>query len=130
MMARRQGRIINTASIAGKRGNARAAAYCASKFAVIGFTQAFAHEMAPYKVTVNAVCPGILGTAMWLDHLIERRVEEMGKDRQATFAQYTSSLTPLGRPQTPERLFEKSSIGGISSVHSGDERQSIPHRPH
>ena len=39
MMTRRRGRIINTASIAGKRGNARAAAYCASKFAVIGFTQ-------------------------------------------------------------------------------------------
>ena len=67
-MARQQGRIINTASIAGKRGNAGAAAYCASKFAVIGFTQSFAHEMAPHNVTVNAVCPGILGTAMWLDH--------------------------------------------------------------
>ena len=61
MVTRRQGRIINTASIAGKRGNARAAAYCASKFAVIGFTQAFAHEMAPYNVTVNAVCPALWG---------------------------------------------------------------------
>jgi meso-butanediol dehydrogenase / (S,S)-butanediol dehydrogenase / diacetyl reductase len=71
MMARRQGRIINTASIAGKRGSPRAAAYCASKFAVIGFTQAFAHEMAPHNVTVNAVCPGILGTAMWLEHLLD-----------------------------------------------------------
>ena len=106
MMARRQGRIINTASIAGKRGNARAAAYCASKFAVIGFTQAFAHEMAPHNVTVNAVCPGILGTAMWLEHLIDRRVERMGDDRQATFAQYTSALMPLGRPQTPEDIGE------------------------
>ena len=106
MMARRQGRIINTASIAGKRGNARAAAYCASKFAVVGFTQAFAHEMAPHNITVNAVCPGILGTAMWLDHLIDRRVEHMGDDRQATFAQYASSLMPLGRPQTPEDIGE------------------------
>jgi meso-butanediol dehydrogenase/(S,S)-butanediol dehydrogenase/diacetyl reductase len=106
MMARRQGRIINTASIAGKRGNARAAAYCASKFAVIGFTQSFAHEMAPYNVTVNAVCPGILGTAMWLDHLIERRVEQVGEDRQETFAQYASSLIPLGRPQTPDDIGE------------------------
>jgi meso-butanediol dehydrogenase/(S,S)-butanediol dehydrogenase/diacetyl reductase len=104
MIERQQGRIINTASIAGKRGGPRAAAYCASKFAVIGFTQAFAHEMAPYNVTVNAVCPGILGTAMWLDHLIERRVEQAGEDRQATFAQYASSLMPLGRPQTPEDI--------------------------
>ena len=106
MMARRQGRIINTASIAGKRGGPRAAAYCASKFAVIGFTQSFAHEMAPYNVTVNAVCPGILGTAMWLDHLIERRVEPGGGDRQATFAQYAASQIPLGRPQTPEDIGE------------------------
>jgi len=106
MMARRQGRIINTASIAGKRGGPRAAAYCASKFAVIGFTQAFAHEMAPYNVTVNAVCPGILGTAMWLDHLIDRRVEQMGDNRQTTFEQYASCLMPLGRPQTPEDIGE------------------------
>jgi meso-butanediol dehydrogenase/(S,S)-butanediol dehydrogenase/diacetyl reductase len=106
MMARRQGRIINTASIAGKRGGPRAAAYCASKFAVVGFTQAFAHEMAPYNVTVNAVCPGILGTAMWLDHLIDRRIEQVGEDRQAAFAQYASSLMPLGRPQTPEDIGE------------------------
>jgi meso-butanediol dehydrogenase/(S,S)-butanediol dehydrogenase/diacetyl reductase len=106
MMARRQGRIINTASIAGKRGNARAAAYCASKFAVVGFTQAFAHEMAPHNVTVNAVCPGILGTAMWLDHLIDRRVERMSDDRQETFTQYASTLMPLGRPQTPEDIGE------------------------
>jgi NAD(P)-dependent dehydrogenase (short-subunit alcohol dehydrogenase family) len=47
MMARRQGRIINTASIAGKRGGPRTAAYCASKFAVIGFTQAFAPRWRP-----------------------------------------------------------------------------------
>ena len=106
MMARRQGRIINTASIAGKRGNARAAAYCASKFAVIGFTQAFAHEMAPHNVTVNAVCPGILGTAMWLDHLIESRVAGVGDDRQATFEHYAAALMPLGRPQTPEDIGE------------------------
>lgn len=106
MMARRQGRIINTASIAGKRGGPRASAYCASKFAVVGFTQSFAHEMAPYNVTVNAVCPGILGTAMWLDHLIERRTEVVGSDREATFAQHAASLIPLGRPQTPDDIGE------------------------
>ncbi len=39
-------------------------AYCASKFAVIGFTQSLALEMAPHNVTANAVCPGMLGTTM------------------------------------------------------------------
>lgn len=104
MMERRQGRIINTASIAGKRGNARLAAYCASKFAVIGFTQALAHEVAPYNVTVNAVCPGILGTAMWLDVLIKERVERPAEDWDAAFQDHATALMPLGRPQTPEDI--------------------------
>ena len=104
MMERRQGRIINTASIAGKRGGPRAAAYCASKFAVIGFTQSLAHEMAPYNVTANAVCPGILGTAMWYDVLIDQRVANAGEDKAAAFDQYASDLIPLGRPQTPEDI--------------------------
>jgi meso-butanediol dehydrogenase/(S,S)-butanediol dehydrogenase/diacetyl reductase len=57
-----------------------------------------------HVVTVNAVCPGILGAAMWLDHLLDRRVERRGDDRQAAFEQYASSLMPLGRPQTPEDI--------------------------
>ena len=56
------GKIINISSGAGKRGIARYAAYCASKFAVIGFTQALAQEMAPHHVNVNAICPGLVDT--------------------------------------------------------------------
>ncbi len=56
------GKIINIASGAGKRGIARYAAYCASKFAVIGFTQAMAQEMAPNRINVNAICPGLVDT--------------------------------------------------------------------
>ena len=56
------GKIINISSGAGKRGIARYAAYCASKFAIIGFTQAMAQEMAPHRVNVNAICPGLVDT--------------------------------------------------------------------
>ena len=56
------GKIINISSGAGKRGIARYAAYCASKFAVIGFTQAMAQEMAQHRVNVNAICPGLVDT--------------------------------------------------------------------
>jgi meso-butanediol dehydrogenase/(S,S)-butanediol dehydrogenase/diacetyl reductase len=104
MIARRQGRIINTASIAGKRGNARLSAYCASKFAVIGFTQSLANEVAAHNITVNAVCPGILGTAMWLDVLIGQRTNLGERDREAAFQEYVASLMPLGRPQTPDDI--------------------------
>jgi meso-butanediol dehydrogenase / (S,S)-butanediol dehydrogenase / diacetyl reductase len=56
------GRIINIASTAGKKGAARYAAYCASKFAVVGFTQALALDLAPFRIQVNALCPGLVDT--------------------------------------------------------------------
>jgi meso-butanediol dehydrogenase/(S,S)-butanediol dehydrogenase/diacetyl reductase len=104
MIERRRGRIINTASIAGKRGAARLSAYCASKFAVIGFTQSLAHEVARFNITVNAVCPGWLGTAMWMDVLIGPIMERLGKDAQGAFQEHSAANVPLGRPQTPEDI--------------------------
>lgn len=58
------GRLLATASIAGLHGEAKAAAYCASKAAVIGLIRTLAIELAPYKITVNAVAPGQIDTAM------------------------------------------------------------------
>jgi meso-butanediol dehydrogenase / (S,S)-butanediol dehydrogenase / diacetyl reductase len=59
------GKIVNTASIAGKSGFPLFAAYSASKFAVIGLTQAGARALAEDKVTVNAFCPGVVTTELW-----------------------------------------------------------------
>ena len=58
MKAQNGGCIINIASIAGKMGVPKQAHYCASKFAVVGFTNALAKELAPANVRVNAICPG------------------------------------------------------------------------
>lgn len=57
------GRIVNIASGAGKRGFPERAAYCASKFAVVGLTQTLALELGDKNITVNAVCPGWIQTA-------------------------------------------------------------------
>ena len=56
------GKIINMSSVSGKVGNAKFAAYCSSKFGVIGFTQSLAKEMAEHKVNVNAICPSLVET--------------------------------------------------------------------
>ena len=91
--------IINVASIAGKQGAPRMAAYCGSKFAVIGITQSFAREYAPDGIRVNAVCPGMVGTAMWHDHLTANRGEDY-------FNESMKELIPLGRPQTTQDMGE------------------------
>ncbi|HEY3906521.1 MAG TPA: SDR family NAD(P)-dependent oxidoreductase [Streptosporangiaceae bacterium] len=67
MIAARSGAIINISSAAGKDGVATAAHYSASKFAVIGFTQSLAKEVAEHGIRVNAVCPGVVRTPMIAD---------------------------------------------------------------
>ena len=63
MIQRRGGRIVNLASVAGKRGTARRGAYTASKFGIVGLTQVMAQELAAHGITVNAICPGSVDTS-------------------------------------------------------------------
>ena len=90
MIARRQGRIINMASVAGKRGTARRGAYSASKFGVIGLTQAMAQELAPHGITANAICPGSVDTS--------RR--ESTSRRERALAEQDPRAPLLGLPPT------------------------------
>ena len=95
------GCIINIASISGKVGHPKQAHYCASKFAVVGFTNALAKELGPANIRVNAICPGIIATQMW-EYLAEGLKQENESTEQAWQRIQTDS--PLGRPQTPEDI--------------------------
>ena len=68
------GSIVSIASIGGKRGDPGIAHCAASKFAVIGFTQALAREVAENDILVNAVCPGVVETKMIADMAAQARV--------------------------------------------------------
>jgi meso-butanediol dehydrogenase / (S,S)-butanediol dehydrogenase / diacetyl reductase len=94
------GKIIGAASIAGHKGFAMLGHYSATKFAVRGLTQAAAQEWAPHGITVNAYCPGIVGTKMW-DYIDERLAEAQGLQKGEAIAQF-AKLIALGRVETPE----------------------------
>jgi len=94
------GKIINAASIAAHSGFACLGHYSATKFAVRALTQAAAKELAQHGITVNAYCPGIVGTDMW-DLIDEKMGPYLGNERGETLAQYSQLIT-LGRVQTPE----------------------------
>ncbi len=70
-----RGRVVNISSDAGKKGFALLGAYCASKFAVVGLTQAVAAEVAPHGVRVNAVCPGTIAETGMGKVVIEQKID-------------------------------------------------------
>ncbi len=91
MLAAKQGRIVNVASIAGKEGNPRLSAYSASKAAVIGFTKSLAKEVARDGILVNAISPAVIQTRI-LD-----QVSQATRD-------YMIERIPMGRVGRPEEV--------------------------
>lgn len=99
MKRRGGGKIINVASIAGKNGFATLAAYCASKFAAVGFTNALAKELSRDNITVNAICPGIVWTQMW--RLLAELWAKPGESLEESWKRNLEEIIPQGRDQTP-----------------------------
>ena len=88
------GAIVNTSSVAGLVGQPGAAAYCASKHGVIGLTKVAALEYVKFNIRVNAVCPGLVSTAM------AQRLSE-GKPG---LAESLATISPIGRPALADEV--------------------------
>jgi len=99
----RGGKIVNTASIAGRQGYPEFAPYCASKAAVISLTQAAAREFAPHKITVNGIAPGVVVTPLW-DGLERDMIAAGAIKEKGEFINAFSAGILLGRPATPQDL--------------------------
>ncbi|RKN10551.1 acetoin reductase [Streptomyces radicis] len=93
------GKIIGAASIVAYRPFALLGPYSASKWGVRGLTQAAALEWARHGITVNAYCPGIVGTAMW-ELIDEKLAEAEGLDKGKAIKKYAESIA-LGRVEEP-----------------------------
>jgi len=110
------GKIINISSVRGKQGAACYAAYSASKFAVIGLTQSLAHELAPYNINVNALCPSLVDTER-VAHLASALMPEnlSAAEQRAEFALHAETAVPLGR------LAEGVDVANMAAFLASDE---------
>lgn len=100
MIPQSHGKIINTASMAAKRGIPLLAHYTASKWAVVGFSKSLALEAAKHGITVNCICPGFVETSMQVRELAwEAKLRDMSVDQ---IRQEYIDMTPLGRLQQPK----------------------------
>jgi len=96
------GKIVNLSSVAGRRGRPLSTHYAASKAAIISITQSAALALAPYRINVNAVCPGIVPTPMW-DQIDRDRGQLFGAQPGEAMAAFIQTV-PLKRAATPEDI--------------------------
>ena len=94
------GKVVNTASIAGRTGFADFAPYSASKAAVISLTQSAARALAPHGITVNAFAPGVVATPLWTK--LDADLERIGAGDTGFDSMAAGIL--LGRPAQPEDI--------------------------
>ena len=119
---RKAGRIINIASIAGPLSALTMPPYSVAKQGVITLTRIVAKELAPHRVTVNAICPGVLYTAFWeklAAHIAATNPAFAGMTPRQVFDKRVSDIVPMKCEQTPE------DIGWAAVFLASDEARSI-----
>jgi meso-butanediol dehydrogenase/(S,S)-butanediol dehydrogenase/diacetyl reductase len=104
LISQGSGRIINISSVVGKKASPFIAPYAMSKWAVIGFTQCIARELAPTGITVNAVCPGVIRTPLH-EGVVSDLTELRQEDEDAVWGFFLDRI-PMGHLQEPEDIGE------------------------
>jgi meso-butanediol dehydrogenase/(S,S)-butanediol dehydrogenase/diacetyl reductase len=100
-----EARIVNISSGAGRWGSANLPAYSASKAAAISLTQSLAEGLAPFNITVNAVCPGVVLTPMSRSFAdITPFPDRTTRDNTSAMIEWSEKLIPLGRMQNAEDI--------------------------
>ncbi len=107
------GKIVNLSSIAGRRGRPLQTHYAASKAAIINLTQSAALALAPYRINVNAVCPGVVMTPMW-QQIDAERGRLFGARPGEAMANFINTV-PLKRAAVPEDV-----AGAVAFLCSAD----------
>ena len=113
-----KGKIINFSSESGKKGEIGLSHYCASKWGVIGFTKALAIELAKEKITVNAICPGVVETQMWKE--ISQKLAKNGETEKQSFDRIVKTNYPQGALQTFEDMAEAVVFLSVSDHITGE----------
>jgi meso-butanediol dehydrogenase/(S,S)-butanediol dehydrogenase/diacetyl reductase len=119
---RKAGRIVNIASIAGPLAAVTMPAYSVAKQGVITFTRVVAKELAPHRITVNAICPGVLWTEFWQKlaaHIAETNPAFKGMSARQVFDKRVADVIPMKVEQEPE------DIGAAAVFLASDEARYI-----
>jgi sorbitol-6-phosphate 2-dehydrogenase len=102
MLEQGAGKIVNMSSQSGKLGNSHYAAYCASKFGIIGLTQSLALEFGDQGINVNAVCPGVVFTPLW-EAMLPDYAKKRGMQPEEV-RPYMESKIPMKRLCDPDEV--------------------------
>jgi meso-butanediol dehydrogenase/(S,S)-butanediol dehydrogenase/diacetyl reductase len=119
---RKAGRIINIASIAGPLSAPTMPPYSVAKQGVITFTRIVAKELAAHRITVNAICPGVLYTEFWqklAQHIADTNPAFKGMTARQVFDKRVSDIVPMKCEQEPE------DIGNAAVFLASDEARYI-----
>ena len=122
MMERKTGAIVNIASIAGPISAVTMPPYSVAKQGVITFTRVVAKELAPHRITVNAICPGVLYTDFWqklAQHIADTNPAFKGMTARQVFDKRVADIIPMKCEQQPE------DIGWAAVFLASDEARNI-----